>query len=1370
MNAGKASWVSELKQRALARQRWWLHRTGARPLSVAGLQQLLHQFWRHHSFGDQFGRRIVREMKKREQDAWMELPWRCYCGRGNGKSAHFCGDCAAPRAHGTPQYHGQPSKTERYWDYNEWKWKNRPKSVPRDRQEGQQTPRRERPKSKKDKRKDKEKDKNKDKPSPFTAFPQYGDAQPSTAAPWPTPSMSPFGPPPAAQPLTPSMTQMLKDAYASDPSKMPEEVKALIEKVDTDNAKQVTKGFHKATSSLGSAKQALDEAVEARKFHRQQWLRHLEESTALWEKQLAAYREKQAKLQEDAMEASERAETHVNEEALRKRLVTALNACVMTDNVTPIKIDSDISSEELMDGEGRAKHAKRALDDPGDALDDQSDGCSETTAADSPHDHIEDGDGSVSRPWISDFDRAHPLDFGLPPHDEQDPLVRGLHQLWAVDGVTELEEEGPVIYVQTWYLHHQDRQQCFRSRAVRLHEGLEDWVAQIQETWHDLLQPGPLNFEIVEPTPPASPSEHFSCHIILWQGSPEGRLPFLLQVRDEASSTPIVFRIALSVDEVVTGYEVCTWASFYAALFLPSVRPCQITGRQGALIVLGEPYHLVEAELVHVSFGAPHINISEADESFLVEQPYKQLRFHRHVDLRIGLEDEFPLAQLKLGTSFLSSWTQKPWHSGPTVDDSRSTTVLIARPGQTLVELYRLGRDHPHRLYVRLDQYEDMVDQMARKIHVRYADIFAVHSITPPLPGEHEGVCNFILHHVRDLEPGSTAILVLIDVEKHLNAPAFIPPRAYRKVHVLNFQVAREHLLQKIGQDVFCQRMRDVCQVFLDGVLWPVSDTRLRTLTHGNYIRVILPPPSQDYLEDCEAAVPVVQELAGVPEHERISAEDDEVTLLQLSKKSPPVQLCLDSLDLPAWQGQVLLSLAFYTDGSASDQVNVASSAVFLVVNTEHGLQFGGFRALKLDDPSFQSAPYAENAAITIALLWTLQLLDVFPQAASSCDISMNFDCLLAGRAASGEWNTNVSYSLPRLNRNLVFWIEQRHSNTLQWYHVRGHSNRPFNEAADAIAWAVLRSWFEAPSFSEVYQFITLNGTLLDDWDWVWLVIPLATTAIENDPPPLALKVVTANVLSLFGQDQRAGAFISARQEALAHLFAAEDCHIVGVQETRSKLTGYRSMPHFHALAVPANDRGVGGLQCWIRACVSLHDGRVNAQQLCDDIGPHSVEFSEHLPMATLRVLRDVHMDTRFWLPGPDAEEPVFNHILRGSRAGSPIADLVFNRLMSVLLHQLMELVNADPDIHLAASHLELPVPCLTWIDDVALPLIATSASAISPLLQRLVPKIAQLFRSFGLRLNLQPGKTEAVVQLRGTGAPEVRRQLLFEEICSLTL
>ena len=84
---------------------------------------------------------------------------------------------------------------------------------------------------------------------------------------------------------------------------------------------------------------------------------------------------------------------------------------------------------------------------------------------------------------------------------------------------------------------------------------------------------------------------------------------------------------------------------------------------------------------------------------------------------------------------------------------------------------------------------------------------------------------------------------------------------------------------------------------------------------------------------------------------------------------------------------------------------------------------------------------------------------------------------------------------------------------------------------------------------------------------------------------------------------------------------------------------------------------------------------------------------------------------------------------------------------------------------------LGLHAPPLTWVEDVAIPVVATDAHKMEPVLAMVTESAVMTFRKFGLMLNFQHNKkTEAVISFRGDGAPALRHSLLVECLGHLAL
>ena len=118
----------------------------------------------------------------------------------------------------------------------------------------------------------------------------------------------------------------------------------------------------------------------------------------------------------------------------------------------------------------------------------------------------------------------------------------------------------------------------------------------------------------------------------------------------------------------------------------------------------------------------------------------------------------------------------------------------------------------------------------------------------------------------------------------------------------------------------------------------------------------------------------------------------------------------------------------------------------------------------------------------------------------------------------------------------------------------------------------------------------------------------------------------------------------------------------------------------------------------------------------------------------------------------------------RGSRPGDGLADVIFGALFSIALRHIRAVCRAEGIGHWATGQ------CVGGCDDV-LPLgwaddLAIISDYDSPLeLQRQFPRLAEVavsaLQALKFRVNLGAGKTEALLDIRGPKAKEVRRELL---------
>ena len=87
------------------------------------------------------------------------------------------------------------------------------------------------------------------------------------------------------------------------------------------------------------------------------------------------------------------------------------------------------------------------------------------------------------------------------------------------------------------------------------------------------------------------------------------------------------------------------------------------------------------------------------------------------------------------------------------------------------------------------------------------------------------------------------------------------------------------------------------------------------------------------------------------------------------------------------------------------------------------------------------------------------------------------------------------------------------------------------------------------------------------------------------------------------------------------------------------------------------------------------------------------------------------------------------------------------------------ELLWQHADLTQALSQAKLEPVVIGWVDDLAIPILATSAQQLTTNIRDITEGVVQIMWDVGLQINLGKGKTECVATFRGSGAPKLRAQ-----------
>lgn len=126
--------------------------------------------------------------------------------------------------------------------------------------------------------------------------------------------------------------------------------------------------------------------------------------------------------------------------------------------------------------------------------------------------------------------RHGPSDRASLPPEQRRQLIAALRDADLV----ECEEEGRIMYLTTWYLHHDTHARCYEGRSIRLVEGDADhWIDEITAPWeHVIVVDEPLFVRVVQPTPPCGDFECVQARIIIEQGIRPQFVSILISIRD----------------------------------------------------------------------------------------------------------------------------------------------------------------------------------------------------------------------------------------------------------------------------------------------------------------------------------------------------------------------------------------------------------------------------------------------------------------------------------------------------------------------------------------------------------------------------------------------------------------------------------------------------------------------------------------------------------------------------------------------------------------------------------------------------------------------------------------------------------------------
>ena len=141
-------------------------------------------------------------------------------------------------------------------------------------------------------------------------------------------------------------------------------------------------------------------------------------------------------------------------------------------------------------------------------------------------------------------------------------------------------------------------------------------------------------------------------------------------------------------------------------------------------------------------------------------------------------------------------------------------------------------------------------------------------------------------------------------------------------------------------------------------------------------------------------------------------------------------------------------------------------------------------------------------------------------------------------------------------------------------------------------------------------------------------------------------------------------------------------------------------------------------------------------------------------PAYLIRLLQNIHDSTWTTING---REYIRTH--RGTRPGSPIADVIFHYIMFDFSKALHTFLVDNGYVQKFACHLAMEIDMIIWSDDLAVPVLEECAADLIPSILSLLDFVKKEFAQRGFQINLARGKTRIVATFCGADAASARRQ-----------
>jgi exonuclease III/ribonuclease HI len=776
----------------------------------------------------------------------------------------------------------------------------------------------------------------------------------------------------------------------------------------------------------------------------------------------------------------------------------------------------------------------------------------------------------------------------------QPQWIDTLNFFFSHHAATEQLEEGPVLYIQTWFVHGQNYLWCREPQAVRLTRDVLTWRQTITAAWQDRLdRAAPAEFWTVQPDPPFSIVQGMTIHLIVSQQLETHQTAVLLTAVESHAPVDQLEHAAYALPRDTLADDIAR--SIVPPWHRSSVIEIVLDGRAFSL---GVVVRLHSGASVVARYGQyDRGRQSEESEGMMLLQ--KGVRVS---SVSTVAEDTFPLHHdashcapsscpisifdaiepttadiegipFSLGVMFGSDATRvKPLHVCVwEMPKSCSETALVMQDQRSADLCNEFRRKHD---FLRpVSQLFD-VQFVRHEWNIQSGQIRVGSYQVPP----EDRAIVFCIRY----QPNGAVYSVR-------TLPSFLDLAALRKI-----------LNVKFGSFVRCNGLILFAGVHLhhgdvleyhaapghEGLSFSLSCSRVQLCLEAS-----LPSPVSSFDENGDATL-----LLQHPQLISALSDNAEWTFVRLPEGLDLHPATFEALHLQQEiEHPVPVFFELYVDGATS--APLSAWAVVAVAVTPTGRIFygciSGITQIRSAHDEWIGAQQHSNIDAELTAMTVATAFALFAQ--HDYAVVVRPDLALSRQIAQSVATTRQSSPLAKT----LHALGQLASNEVFTQEVRAHCNDPWNELADRLAkWTVQHG---SGVGTVPWTPLHLLASSSTDCSWGWLphapgsfqaalphlhegaiwqppqsahVIPIQTDAAQPVPSTtqVAFKVVTFNALALDESDE-AMRLPGPRTTRVDQQFHSHECAIVGLQETRTR-EGRRTTDHYAIFSS-------GFAQCW---------------------------------------------------------------------------------------------------------------------------------------------------------------------------------------------